>query len=98
MQIEIKKVNQILNDLSKVYNYSFRFYLPKTYTVVAEERGENWEEEAQGTEGEYHYVLQYESYFIKVTCYSDSYGNIDNKKLIQFVTPVVKTVTDYSAI
>ena len=99
MQIEIKKVNKILNDLNSIYSYNFKLNIPKGYSLLAEDRGENWERETQGKEGEYYYILQYESYFIKVTLYSDSYGNTDhNKKSIQFVTPTVKTVTDYTAI
>lgn len=86
MQIEIKTVNKILSDLSNFYNMS---YLPKGYTLITEEAGEN---------GEYHYIIQYSSYYIRLTKYSDSYGNKLDKNALQFVTPLVKTVTDYSPI
>ena len=96
MEIKIETVNKILKELSDISIYNFRSYLPKHYSVVLEQKGENWEKEEQREYGEYYYIVKYENYFIKLTCYSDSYGNtVWNKKSIQFVTPVVKSITDY---
>ena len=43
---------------------NFKFNIPKGFIIVAEERGENWEIESEGEEGEYHYILQYEYLFV----------------------------------
>ncbi len=96
MEIKIETVNKILKELSDISIYNLISYLPKHYSVVLERKGENWEKEEQGEYGEYYYIVKYENYFIKLTWYSDSYGDTDwNKKSIQFVTPVVKTITNY---
>ncbi len=86
-----EEIEEIKETLIKELELSF-----SETTQKPEQKGENWEKEEQGEYGEYYYIVKYENYFIKLTWYSDSYGDTDwNKKSIQFVTPVVKTITNY---
>ena len=98
MQIEISKVNKILTEILNISSYRFKELLPSHYKIITEQEGAEWQEEGSGYNGEYYYILEYESLYIKVTLYTDSYGSIENGKGISFVKPKVVEVTNYEAI
>ena len=98
MQIEISEVNKILSDLSVIREYDFSSYLPNEYKLLETVTDSNWNIEYDGVEGKKFFVVKYEEFFIKVIFSSDSYGEINQGNLIQFVQPKTVTVTNYEAI
>lgn len=83
MNIEIKKVNEVL---SKIGNFSSK------YKSVAKESDGDYRPSTTNI-----YDVG-DGLFLKETIKVDSYGNEPELTELQFVQPVTKTITDYQTI
>ena len=94
-QLSLSKINEVL--LKVTNEYTAQQY----YKKVAEEKDSNYGQEVyQGGETYKRviYDIGEKDIFVKVTYAYDSYGNNEYLSQIQFVSPVIKSVTDYEPI
>ncbi|MAX51480.1 MAG: hypothetical protein CMH22_05830 [Methylophaga sp.] len=91
--MELKKINEVLENLS-VYG------LKSKYDLVSEHEPSNyWSEKGQGEESESVYIFKIEGdNYLKLVNATDSYGDNEHVKSVQFVKPVKKTITDFQKI
>ena len=82
MNIEIKKINQVLSNIGNFYKYK---------SVATENDGEY----RPSTTNIYDVG---DGLFLKETIRVDSYGNEPELTELQFVQPVTRTITDYETI
>ncbi len=104
MQLELTTINKILKEslnISLSYDLKDFYGLPNTWKKVSKTTDEYYGKEDQGSEGECVCVFQIEylpKVFIQIIFYTDSYGEHQGKKTIQFVTDKEKTITVYEPI
>ena len=101
MQLEISKVNEILTQAYKItlgYNKDQFYGVPPEWKFIQGVADKYWKEEEQGIEGEYNCIFKVEDLFVKLTFFTNSYGQRLEFNQVQFVKPITKTVEDYESI
>jgi hypothetical protein len=103
MQLDLTKINEALkkiNNLSIGWGNQEFFGLPPGWVKVSDNKNSEYGEEGSGYSGERTIVFETPELpvNVQVTFFTDSYGEDQGKKLVQFVTGKEKTITVYEPI
>lgn len=98
MQIELSVVNEILENLENIRGS----YGNKTFKKISQETiyeiNNSYGDGEQGAEGQSYEIYEYKGMFIKLDVRTDSYGDNEFVRGVQFVEPIEKTVLVYEPI
>lgn len=98
MEIKLSLVNEILADLEDIRNSYGNKKMKKITEEIIYEINNSYGDGEQGAEGQKYEIYQYKGLFIKLDIRTDSYGENESVRGIQFVTPTEKTVLVYEPI
>lgn len=94
-QLELSLVNEILQT---IFTTNLNYRIPSDYEVIEEFKEGHWRESGYDKTGEHKWILKYKDVFIEVTEFSDSYGSVEEKTLVQFVVPQETVITKYTPV
>lgn len=90
MSMNYTKLNNSLKDLTDIKLRKISSFKPEDY--------DNEKNDGQTSERIDIYDLEQDDLFLKVVITSDSYGDEKGITSIQFVKPIIKSITDYQSV